>query len=143
MTKYWPVFIIRLSGRLIVGRVIKINNNKDMNRDLCDDFCPSTKVEELRDKVMEVVGLSEIFKVLGDETRTKILYLLAQKELCVCDIAAVLEMSMPAISHHLRLLKTLRLVKYRREGKMVYYSLDDNHILNLIREAQEHFAEER
>lgn len=92
---------------------------------------------------MEVVGLSEIFKVLGDETRTKILYLLAQKELCVCDIAAVLEMSMPAISHHLRLLKTLRLVKYRREGKMVYYSLDDNHILNLIREAQEHFAEER
>jgi ArsR family transcriptional regulator len=123
--------------------VIKINNNKDMNRDLCDDFCPSTKVEELRDKVMEVVGLSEIFKVLGDETRTKILYLLAQKELCVCDIAAVLEMSMPAISHHLRLLKTLRLVKYRREGKMVYYSLDDNHILNLIREAQEHFAEER
>ncbi len=123
--------------------MIKIKGHNEWNRDLCDDFCPSTEVEELQEKVLEVVGLSEIFKVLGDETRTKILYLLAQKELCVCDIAAVLEMSMPAISHHLRLLKTLRLVKYRREGKMVYYSLDDNHILNLIHEAQEHFTEDR
>jgi len=61
----------------------------------------------------------------------------------VCDIVAVLEMSLPAVSHHLRLLKALRLVKYRREGEMVYYSLDDEHILNLVREAQEHFVEGR
>ena len=124
--------------------MIKISDDKfDFNQDLCDDYCPSVKGEELRAKLTDVEGLSEIFKVLGDETRTKILYLLAQKELCVCDLAAVLEMSMPAISHHLRLLKMLRLVKNRREGKMVYYSLDDDHILNLIREAQEHYAEER
>ncbi|WP_439328941.1 ArsR/SmtB family transcription factor [Desulfofundulus thermosubterraneus] len=87
--------------------------------------------------------MSELFKVLGDETRTKILYLLSYRELCVCDLAEILEMSLPAVSHHLRLLKAMRLVKYRREGKMVYYSLDDDHIVNLIREAQAHFAEER
>lgn len=114
------------------------------NSDLCDNFCPSDgNIEGLREKVLEVAGLSEIFKVLGDETRTKILYLLAHRKLCVCDIAVILEMSLPAVSHHLRLLKALRLVKYVRDGKMVYYSLDDEHILNLIREAQEHFAEGR
>lgn len=114
------------------------------NGDLCDSFCPSNSdVESLKEKALEVAGLSEVFKVLGDETRTKILYLLAHRQLCVCDIAVILEMSLPAISHHLRLLKALRLVKYRRDGKMVYYSLDDEHIMNMIREAQEHFAEER
>lgn len=116
------------------------------NHDLCDDFCPSEQAESLQDlrgRALEVAGLSEIFRVLGDETRTKILYILADRSLCVCDIAAVLEMSLPAVSHHLRLLKALRLVKYGREGKMVYYSLDDEHILNLIREAQKHFAEGR
>jgi DNA-binding transcriptional ArsR family regulator len=114
----------------------------NQNPDLCDNFCTSAiDLKNLRGKVLEVAGLSEIFKVLGDETRTKILYLLAQQKLCVCDLATVLEMTLPAISHHLRLLKALRLVKYVREGKMVYYSLDDEHILNLIREAQEHFAE--
>ncbi len=114
------------------------------NPDLCDNFCPSIPdVGNLRDKALEVTGLSEIFKVLGDETRTKILYLLAQQRLCVCDLATILEMTLPAVSHHLRLLKVLRLVKYVREGKMVYYSLDDEHILNLIREAQEHFTEGR
>lgn len=111
--------------------------------DLCDDFCPSGDLNCLRDKILEVAGLSEIFKALGDETRTKILYLLAHRELCVCDVASVLNMSLSAVSHHLRLLKMLRLVKYRRDGKMVYYSLDDEHVLNLIREAQAHFMEQR
>jgi len=114
-----------------------------LSNDLCDSFCPSDNLDNLKGKVLEVAGLSEIFKVLGDETRTKILYLLAHGELCVCDLASILDMSLPAVSHHLRLLKALRLVKYRREGKMVYYSLDDEHILNLIREAQAHFAEGR
>ncbi|RKO68055.1 transcriptional regulator [Desulfofundulus salinus] len=113
------------------------------NNDVCDTFCVSTAIEDLKGKVLEVAGLSELFKVLGDETRTKILYLLSYRELCVCDLAEILEMSLPAVSHHLRLLKAMRLVKYRREGKMVYYSLDDDHIVNLIREAQAHFAEER
>ncbi len=119
--------------------------NRRKNNDLCDEICtsPSVYVEELRDRLADVFGLSEIFKVLGDETRVKILYLLAHQELCVCDIGAVLEMSLPAVSHHLRLLRALRLVKYRREGKMVYYSLDDDHIVHMIREAQAHFAEDR
>lgn len=119
------------------------NNDKQENRDLCESFCPSEAVSHLREKALEVAGLSEIFKALGDETRTKILYLLAQQELCVCDLATIFEISLPAVSHHLRLLRALRLVKYRREGKMVYYSLDDDHIVNLIQEAKEHFAEER
>ena len=119
----------------------EITSSKN-NPDVCDSFCPSDKdIDSLREKVLEVAGLSEIFKVLGDETRTKILYLLAYRKLCVCDIAVILEMSLPAVSHHLRLLKALRLVKYTRDGKMVFYALDDEHILNLIREAQEHFAE--
>lgn len=112
------------------------------NPDLCDTFCPSElDFAALRAKAAEVVGLAEIFKVLGDETRTKIVYLLSERPLCVCDLAEILEMTLPAISHHLRLLKAMRLVKYAREGKMVYYSLDDDHIMNLIREAQEHLAE--
>lgn len=120
------------------------NQSAAHNKDICDSFCPSNgNIEKLREKVLEVAGLSEIFKVLGDETRTKILYLLAHNKLCVCDLAIILEMTLPAVSHHLRLLKAFRLVKYVREGKMVYYSLDDKHIINLIREAQEHFAEER
>lgn len=113
--------------------------------DCCDTFDPSSPEAKsvLRDRLLEVAGLSELFKVLGDETRTRILYLLSLQELCVCDIAEIMEMSLPAVSHHLRLLKALRLVKYRRDGKQVYYSLDDDHIVGLIRMAQEHYAEER
>ncbi len=111
-------------------------------KDICDNFCPSSKDNnDLTLKLQDVAGLSEIFKVLGDETRTKIIYILSLKELCVCDIAEIMDMSLPAISHHLRLLRSLRLVKYRRKGQMVYYSLDDKHILNLIKQAQEHFRE--
>ncbi|HHU51386.1 MAG TPA: helix-turn-helix transcriptional regulator [Firmicutes bacterium] len=117
----------------------KVINEKQ--NDLCEVFCPGSQIEKLKEKASEVEGLSELFRVLGDGTRTKILYLLAQEKLCVCDLAMILEMTLPAVSHHLRLLKALRLVRYQREGKMVYYSLDDEHILNLIREAQEHFAE--
>ena len=113
--------------------------------DCCDTYDPSSPEAKsvLRERLLEVAGLSELFKVLGDETRTRILYLLSLQELCVCDIAEVMEMSLPAVSHHLRLLKALRIVKYRRDGKQVYYSLDDDHIVGLIRMAQEHFEEGR
>ncbi len=113
--------------------------------DLCEIYQPlSQEVKmDLRGRLIEVAGLSEIFKVLSDETRTELLYLLSLKEMCVCDLADVMEMSMPAISHHLRLLKALRLVKYRKAGKQVYYSLADDHIVSLINRAQEHFEEER
>src|SRR5690554_6693284 len=113
--------------------------------DCCDIYDPSSAETRgaLRARLLEVAGLSELFKVLGDETRTRILYLLSLEELCVCDIAEIMEMSLPAVSHHLRLLKALRLVKYRRDGKQVFYSLDDHHIVALIHMAQEHFEEER
>src|SRR5690606_895726 len=113
--------------------------------DCCDVYNPSAADSKsaLRKKLLEVAGLSELFKALADENRTQILYLLSFQELCVCDIADVLEMSLPAVSHHLRLLKAMRLVTYRREGKQVYYSLADDHIVGLIRLAQEHYLEER
>ncbi|MBT9133585.1 MAG: Transcriptional repressor SmtB [Firmicutes bacterium] len=111
--------------------------------DWCSSAHLATEVEALREKLLEVAGLSEIFKVLSDETRTRILYLLAQGELCTCDLADILGMSLPAISHHLRLLRMARLVRHRREGKNVYYALDDEHVLHIIREAQAHFREER
>lgn len=111
--------------------------------DCCDVYDPSKQADQaiLRERLLEVAGLSEIFKALGDETRTRILYLLSLQEMCVCDIAEIMEMSLPAVSHHLRLLKLMRIVKHRREGKNVFYSLDDHHILGLIQLAKEHYEE--
>ncbi len=91
-------------------------------------------------KTVTVQNLAEIFKVLGDPTRVKIIYALTQKELCVCDLAAVLNMSQSAVSHQLRVLRNLRLVKYRKEGKIVYYALDDQHIVKLFNEGLEHIS---
>jgi len=88
-----------------------------------------------------ITGLSEVFKVLGDPTRLNIVLVLSQEELCVQDIATLLKISESAISHQVRMLKTLRLVKLRREGKMAYYSLDDEHIEDLIRVATRHISE--
>jgi DNA-binding transcriptional ArsR family regulator len=88
-----------------------------------------------------ISGMAEIFKILGDQTRLKIVLALGKQELCVLDIATVLGMSESAISHQLRLLKTLRLVKQRKEGKMVFYSLDDEHIEDLVRVASRHCEE--
>jgi DNA-binding transcriptional ArsR family regulator len=85
--------------------------------------------------------LSETFKVLSDPTRLKIVLALAKEELCVCDVAALLRMTDSAISHQLRLLKSLRLVKYSKRGKMAYYSLDDEHIEDLVRIATRHIGE--
>jgi DNA-binding transcriptional ArsR family regulator len=86
-------------------------------------------------------GLSETFKVLGDETRLKICLALARRELCVGDLAALLSLTESAVSHQLRLLKTMRLVTYRREGKQTYYMLDDDHIEDLIRLGVRHVNE--
>jgi ArsR family transcriptional regulator len=86
-------------------------------------------------------GLSETFKVLGDVTRLKICLALARQELCVGDIAALLLLTDSAVSHQLRIMKTMRLVKYRKEGKMTYYMLDDEHIEDLIRLGVRHVSE--
>ncbi|MCH6567978.1 MAG: helix-turn-helix transcriptional regulator [Nitrospinae bacterium] len=83
-------------------------------------------------------GLAEIFRALGDPTRVRILHALAATELCVCDLAAILGMSQSAVSHQLRLLRSLRLVRNRREGRMVYYALDDDHIEKLMAQGLDH-----
>ena len=85
--------------------------------------------------------LAELFKVFGDSTRVKILYALFEAELCVCDIAQLLGLTQSAVSHQLRVLKASRLVKPRREGKTVFYSLDDDHVRKIIAQGIEHISE--
>lgn len=88
-----------------------------------------------------IYDVAELFKVFGDSTRVRILCALFEREMCVCDIAGVLDMTQSAISHQLRVLKQARLVKYRREGKTVYYSLADDHIQTIFDQAFEHIME--
>ena len=85
--------------------------------------------------------LAELYKVFGDSTRIRILYLLFEAELCVCDIAALLHMSQSAISHQLRVLKQAKLVKFRKEGKTVFYSLADEHVHIIINQGMQHINE--
>lgn len=111
----------------------------------CDVFYVNCeKVERIRKKLKTdetFLRLSETFKVLGDSTRIRILYALSLEELCVCDISTLLEISQSATSHQLRILRNMRLVKYRKEGRTVFYSLDDDHIINLFREGLAHVEE--
>jgi ArsR family transcriptional regulator, lead/cadmium/zinc/bismuth-responsive transcriptional repressor len=110
------------------------------------DRCEIVLVDEARVRAVEatlVDGLTathmaETFQALSDPTRVRIISALAQQELCVCDLAAVLGMSQSAISHQLRLLRVMSLVRHRKEGRMVYYALDDEHIHRLFREGLEH-----
>ena len=85
--------------------------------------------------------LADLFRVFGDSTRIKILYALFESELCVNDIAQVVGISQSAVSHQLRVLKTSKLVKFRREGKAMYYSLDDDHVRSMIALGMEHTEE--
>ena len=85
--------------------------------------------------------LAELFKIFGDSTRIKILYVLFESEMCVCDIAQLLGMSQSAISHQLRALKQSKLVKYRRDGKTIFYSLADGHVRTILDQGMEHVAE--
>ncbi len=115
--------------------------------DTCEVFNPDKKVVEVmkKNRLEEDVlyELAEIFKTIGDPTRIKILYSLKERELCVCDLSELLEMSSSAISHQLRVLRNNKLVKFRKEGRSVYYSLDDDHILSLFRQGLEHVLEDR
>jgi ArsR family transcriptional regulator, lead/cadmium/zinc/bismuth-responsive transcriptional repressor len=89
----------------------------------------------------EAQNMAEFFGVLADPTRLRLLSALASQELCVCDLAAGLTMGESAVSHQLRILRVMRLVKYRKEGRNVYYSLADRHVINLYREVAEHLNE--
>ncbi|MGW8114919.1 ArsR/SmtB family transcription factor [Caproicibacterium sp. NSD3] len=86
-------------------------------------------------------NLSELFKIFGDSTRIKILYVLFESEMCVCDIAQLLQMTQSAISHQLRALKQSRLVSSRREGKTVFYALADSHVRTILDQGMEHVSE--
>ncbi len=85
--------------------------------------------------------LAELYKIFGDSTRIKILYLLFEEEMCVCDIADALKMTVSAISHQLRILKNAKLVKYRKAGKSVIYALDDDHVRKILALGLEHIVE--
>jgi DNA-binding transcriptional ArsR family regulator len=116
---------------------------------LSEDVCQISFVNEeriARVKMQMSPGpalydLAQTFRVLGDLTRVRILHALSMEELCVCDITALLGSSQSAISHQLRLLRACKLVKCRKEGKMVYYSLDDDHVRRLLAEGLRHIEE--
>lgn len=98
-------------------------------------------IDETMPESAELDDLSELFKVFGDATRLKILLVLSSVEVCVCDLAHALDMTQSAISHQLRILKQKKLVKNRREGKSVFYSLADEHVRTIIAQGREHIEE--
>lgn len=99
------------------------------------------KVNENMPEEELLYDLAELYKVFGDSTRIKILYVLFESEMCVYDIARLLNMSQSAISHQLKVLKQNKLVRYRREGKIVFYSLSDDHVRTIIDQGMEHISE--
>lgn len=99
------------------------------------------RVRNLLPQDETLYDLAELFKIFGDSTRVKILYALLESELCVCDIAKLMEVSQSAVSHQLRVLKASKLVKFRREGKTVYYSLADEHVIRILSQGMEHILE--
>ena len=105
------------------------------------DFEPVEQCEFFHAGEEELYDLAELFKIFGDSTRIRILYVLFESEMCVCDIAQLLSLSQSAVSHQLRLLKQSRLVKSRRDGKTVFYSLADDHVRTIIDQGKEHVEE--
>ena len=116
-----------------------------------DDVCDLVQIDLARVRAIRaaltapdsVQALADTFSALGDPTRVRILDVLSHGELCVCDLAAVLKLSQLAVSHQLRLLRGLRLVRPRRDGRVVFYSLDDQHIMAIFRQTLQHVEESR
>lgn len=113
--------------------------------DCCEEDCIHENLLKIVNEKMpaetELYDLSELFKVFGDSTRIRILFVLFEAEVCVCDLANALNMTQSAISHQLRILKANKLVKSRREGKSVFYSLSDEHVRTIIAMGLEHIEE--
>lgn len=118
---------------------------KEQQAEQCEFICVHEDiVKEVNAHMPEeqkLQGLADFFKVFGDPTRIKILYVLMCSEMCVCDLAQLLDMTQSAISHQLRLLKQMALVKNRRDGKTVFYSLADSHIKTILSQGLEHIEE--
>ena len=116
-----------------------------------DDVCDLVQIDLARVRAIRgaltapdsVQSLADTFSVLGDPTRVRILDALSHGELCVCDLAAVLKLSQSAVSHQLRLLRGMRLVRPRRDGRVVFYTLDDQHIMAIFRQTLQHVEENR
>jgi ArsR family transcriptional regulator len=120
-----------------------MNEPERMERSEGDILHPdliSSVNQDMPDEEM-LYDLAELFRIFGDSTRIKILYVLFEAEMCVCDIAELLRMTQSAISHQLRVLKQSKLVKFRREGKTIYYSLADDHVRTIIGMGMEHLCE--
>lgn len=111
----------------------------------CDGTCIHKELVSKVNKHMpdedELYDLAELFKVFGDSTRIRILFVLFESEMCVCDLAETLNMTQSAISHQLKILKQAKLVSNRREGKSVFYSLADDHVRTIIDQGREHIEE--
>ena len=115
-----------------------------------DEVCDGFEVHEDLLKIVnetlpeetELYDLAELFKVFGDSTRIRILFVLFEAEVCVCDLAKALNMTQSAISHQLRILKQNKLVKSRREGKSIFYSLADDHVRTIINQGRDHIEED-
>lgn len=133
------------SGIIRIGKELLMTDNKKEQFESCE--CNEIHedllniVNETMPEETELYDLAELFKVFGDSTRIRILFVLFEAEVCVCDLAKVLNMTQSAISHQLRILKQNKLVKNRREGKTVFYSLADEHVRTIIAQGQEHIEE--
>ena len=113
------------------------------NQDCCEVFCfDEAKVEYIKEEVQLTQGLSQIFKALSDDTRLKIIYALSKEELCVCDVSQIINSSMATASHHLRVLRNMGLAKSRKQGKMVFYTLIDECIENILNIALNHYSQD-
>lgn len=99
------------------------------------------EVKKIMPKDDEIYDLAEFFKVFADSTRMKMIYALMENELCVCDLANIVNTTQSAISHQLKILRQSKLVKFRKKGKVVYYSLDDEHISQIVKKGREHIEE--
>lgn len=129
---------------------IEMIEEKKKKEEVCEESCQQTVMHEdtiltVKEKMLNIEVLTrvaDLFKVLGDKTRTRILHALSQSEMCVCDLAYLLDMTQSSISHQLRVLKQAHLVKNRKEGKVVYYSLADSHVTEIFNQALEHILED-
>lgn len=112
---------------------------------ICGENCPHyKKINEVKLKTPqedEIIDLADMFKIFSDSTRLKIILAILNTELCVCDLCELLKLNQSTVSHQLQTLRASKLVKYRKEGKQVYYSLQDKHIENIISQALEHILE--
>ena len=124
-----------MAGQQTVGGVIETCITKGIHKDIVRD------VKRRMPDSTNIYELADLFKLFGDSTRLSILWALSEAEMCVCDICALLRMKQPAVSHQLKNLKQSRIVKSRRDGKIIYYSLDDHHIRDLLNLGMTHIQE--